>query len=684
MPSTFRLMSAEFKKIFKKPSVFIVALLLVATIICTTFLFTPNKIDNLNISYSNINTSQEFYNTFYNSDITDTQSSIHQIFDSTDANIAYYNLVYERINKLKVNYENINKLFLDLDNETNKELKEAKKNEFKNALNDFKTHFLTFGTLAHDYQHILITNDSEAYKDSCKSVTELINYCNDNSNTSFDIVDIYKTNNYASKISTELDYGINFINRTLSLLMDETNTSFTNFKRTIENNSSTHLNKKEEAKKALINSIDQLSTYFNLVTNFDIPIVIINTSDYKLYTDLFNDALDTLDKADTDSKINTALQYLQAQSFISHINNLNNKTNQIPISNDFTKEFTNINKKVIENRKLLDDKISSFKNDGTIRNISFCATEYKLLATSYQSYVSDKIILSITENYNSDTYSQFYGYKFKNINTYEIKENIAKNEYYINNNIYPNSFINSFAFNQNSTMTTTAYDYMYFTLEFCAIIIIFFSMMLMCNLITGETESGTIKLLLVRPFKRSKIITAKLMATIFFVIVFMLFSGLLSFVTGYFTYGVVNANILAVLNGTNAFVIHPLLLMLLNIISLIIDIIFYVIIALLFSIIFRNFAGSFTSCLVIFIIFTVLNVVFPTAFWYSFFPTMNLHLFKYLGNAFLPIDTENILLKALITPVQNTMNILFSLLITVAYTIIILILSYTIFKKRDF
>ena len=117
---------------------------------------------------------------------------------------------------------------------------------------------------------------------------------------------------------------------------------------------------------------------------------------------------------------------------------------------------------------------------------------------------------------------------------------------------------------------------MYFTLELCSVIIIVFAMMLVCNLITGETESGTIKLLLVRPYKRSKIITAKLFATIFFVLTFVLFTSIVSFIGGYFLYGATSTPILSVLNGGTVFECHPLTLMLLNVLSLALDIIFFV------------------------------------------------------------------------------------------------------------
>ena len=48
-------------------------------------------------------------------------------------------------------------------------------------------------------------------------------------------------------------------------------------------------------------------------------------------------------------------------------------------------------------------------------------------------------------------------------------------------------------------------------------------------------------------------------------------------------------------------------------------------------------------------------------------------------------ENENSVLKnILITPIQSSMNIVFSFLITCAYSLISLAISYSVFNKRDF
>ena len=94
-------------------------------------------------------------------------------------------------------------------------------------------------------------------------------------------------------------------------------------------------------------------------------------------------------------------------------------------------------------------------------------------------------------------------------------------------------------------------------------------------------------------------------------------------------------------------------------------------------------------CKIISLLFVILvyvfNILFANSFWYSFLPGMNLHLFKYLGNGFMFEDAATTVLhNVLITPIQSTMNFLYSALINVAYSMIAIAVSYTVFRRRDF
>ena len=335
------------------------------------------------------------------------------------------------------------------------------------------------------------------------------------------------------------------------------------------------------------------------------------------------------------------------------------------------------------------EKITSLKNDESPTNISYEITNYSLLEKSYNTLILDKIYLNITDNHDASEYNNYYGTVFKDFNKYECRERIATNNYYIENNKYSQDFLTNFSYSQNSGNKTNVYDFMYFTLELCAVIIIVFAMMLVCSLITGETESGTIKLLLVRPYKRSKIITAKLLATIFFVLTFMLFSSIITYVGGLVVYGNATLPVLSVLNSNTVFTASPLLLMILNILSLSIDIIFFVLLALMISILCKNYAASISCSLFILIINYAFNILFGNTFWYTLLPGMNLHMFKYFGNAFTSTiagtsSIPGIIQSVLITGIHSSMTFPFSIFMYIIYSLVFLAVSYSVFQKRDF
>ena len=64
MSGIFRLTRAEFKKIFRRPSVFFVAILLVGTIFISLQFFNPTLRTNYNVVYDNLTNSTEYYNYF--------------------------------------------------------------------------------------------------------------------------------------------------------------------------------------------------------------------------------------------------------------------------------------------------------------------------------------------------------------------------------------------------------------------------------------------------------------------------------------------------------------------------------------------------------------------------------------------------------------------------------------------
>lgn len=698
MTNTLRLTSAEFKKIFKRPSVFLMAVILVIAVFVSLYTFNPNtRVDNT-IDY-NQTTSLEYYNTFNGGSIEGTKSSIDTTFEKTDEMINYYQLINERNSTLNSYYNDIFTSIQNLENASSSTIKQKKYEEVAKALDNFKKSLISFDnfvdTTGNKLNFINITSNefselaSSTQENTFSKLNALINHSKTMTYNEFLNTYNLEDNGYKKGLDSAYNSGLNYIQTSFYGIQNRIYTlykSYSSYKsKDFDKDNGKTVN---ATRDNLYSALNSYKTYLELIMDNDYPLAVINKDSKAKIDEIIDNALDAINVP----TVNTASDHMSASEKLSKlniINNLNyitsNEIIQINLNNKLVNTFTQVKQTVDSNKSDILAGVSELKNDEGIKNIQAKITEYYLLSESYNEYIYSSTILSITENFPKTNYENFYKYKLNEFNKYETTEKVTLNKYYIDNNTYENSYINNFSFNQRSdTKSTNAYDFMYFAMELCTVVITLFAVMLVCNLITGETESGTIKLLLVRPYKRSKIVTAKLLATLFFVTVFMLFSAIISFVGGYFLFGLPTSNVLAVFNATTVFEINPLGLMAINILTLLLDVIFFVIIALMISILFKNYAGSISAVLIIVILNYALNIIFGGTFWYSVLPGMNLHLFRYFGNTFVSMGSGNILEALFVNTIESSMTFIFSILINISYMVIAIAIAYSVFQKRDF
>ncbi len=718
MTSTFKLTKAEFKKIFKRPSIFIMAVLLVVTILVSITIFKPAELVNPTIEYTEASNSEEYYNYFNNALNINSKATFDEVFNETDEIISYFEAVNNNTNLLNNYYENViatmNLFVADNLTDTKDNYRKEALNDVNNFLNAYKSldnvknYSKIVDTTLKNYTYTLkVNNELKSVETnyyttkSCEKLIKLQEYLtNESKYTSKDVANTYVNNNYEAELTNILNNGINFIYTTIKGFAYQYEDFLVEYTTAI-NNGQNQLPTMKAMRKNMLQLLNTLDDYLDEIIDYEYPVIIMNKEVYQDLNSRIEEAIVILTISPTEESIldkhrdiKSELNNIRLDKALNIATQDNTSTEdsyiiQTKMTISDVKEYKDIQTKVNENKTVILNKIKELSTDESITNISKSITDYSLLSDSYSKIILNKVLLSIADNYDTSVYTNFYGYNFDEFNKYQTRESITTCDYYIQNNSYSNSYLNQFAYNQNSGTKTNLYDYMYFTLELCTLIIIIFSMMLVCNLITGETESGTIKLLLVRPFKRSKIVTAKLLATIFFVITFMFFSSLITYIGGYFLYGATTTNVLAVFNSATAFEISPLLLMIINILSLTFDVIFFVLLALMISILCKNFAASISCSLVILILNYALNIIFGGAFWYTLLPGMNLHLFKFFGNSFTSIiegtsGLAGLIQSLLITGIETTMTFWYSLCISGAYCLVFLVISYSVFQKRDF
>lgn len=715
MTSTFKLTKAEFVKIFKRPSIFIMAILLVVTILASVSMFQPSYKVDTTIIYENAQNSAEYYNNFYNDAIINSKTTLDQTYNNADNKIDYYECINNNTALLSDYYYAVTELISKMRAENSESTLNEYRLELKKQLNDFYNAYQTLDNLSQFTNILSYTLDEVDYteyaknyylNDACITLKAFLEdvgkYYNESTGTGYknsEIINIYDKNDYENKLKIVLNNGINFVYTTLKGMAKDINDYFNYYDKSISAGGS-QISYLKNKRANLEKSLKQFYNYYQELLKSEYPIILISKDTHETIISKLEESIEFVKISTADNQsleahkrvrddvAKTNITNYLTKQFSASSSSQNTPIVQVSIPTRTISNLKTYGTKVETNRTKILENIEERRVDESIKNIQKDITDYSLLGVSYVNLVSERILSSITSVYDQSTYKNFYGYNFDEFNKFESQESITKNEYYIDNNVYENSYLNNFSYSQNSGNKTNMYDFAYFSMELCTLIIIIFSMMLVCNLITGETESGTIKLLLVRPYRRSKILTAKLLATIFFVITFMLFSSVLTLVGGYFLFGSTTAPILAIFNGTLAFEISPMGMMMLDILFLTLDVIFFVLLALMISVICRNYAGSISCSLVVLIINLAFNFLFNNTFWYTLLPGMNLHLFKYFGNSFIPSNIAGsiagVIRSLLITGIQTSMNFWFSLIISGIYSVVFVSISYAVFQKRDF
>ena len=360
-------------------------------------------------------------------------------------------------------------------------------------------------------------------------------------------------------------------------------------------------------------------------------------------------------------------------------------------SNDIT-DIT-LSEETITNLNNQYEKVTTFMSS-TLENINaYSADEnistgtlkeeilkYYYAASQYSTLVSDSIYFEPVKSFNDSYAHQFIGYT--DVHLYQIQERIATNNYLLSNDLTSNQFSSVFTPTMSSGDQVGAFDLVYFGLEICSFIILIFCVVLAAGMIAGEQSTGTLKVLATRPYSRNKILTSKILASLIFGIIFLVFSAIVLFIIGYAVYGLDTTPILAVFNATSVFVISPFLLILIYLALLIVKILFYVLLATMISTVFRSNVGAVVISIFIYFLTAIFAVLFTSSTWYAFLPFAGIDFFKFFGGAFAS-DLSNPLSIAFSSPMFYNSSLLISAIVVTVTMVVMTILSYVVFKKRE-
>jgi len=195
-----------------------------------------------------------------------------------------------------------------------------------------------------------------------------------------------------------------------------------------------------------------------------------------------------------------------------------------------------------------------------------------------------------------------------------------------------------------------------------------FSIIIAAGIVAGEFNSGTIKLLLIRPLKRWKVLLSKYLAVLLFALDALIILFIASFLVGGIFYGFsgVSQPYLGFTNG-NVTEINMLWHIFTTYAYACVNLLMMVTFAFMISTVFRN--NSLAVGISLFLMFTG-NLLVGLLSKYSWV--------KYIlfANTNLTVYTDG-------TPVVKGMTMTFSLLVLAAYLIIFNVISWLVFIKRD-
>ncbi len=294
--------------------------------------------------------------------------------------------------------------------------------------------------------------------------------------------------------------------------------------------------------------------------------------------------------------------------------------------------------------------------------------------------IKSKIYLSIADDYTDFEIKQYKG--LEDFNRYESEQSLTKQEYLFKNDKMDYDYAKPFSVLSTSNFESNAFDFMYFVLELFSFVIIIYCVVIGSSMIAGEQNNGTLKLLAIRPYNRSKIMTSKILATAFFAFVFTLLSTIITFVAGGIMFGFGSAPILCIFNASIAFEMSPILLSIIYLCALMLKITTYIILAFTISTLFKSYVGAVTVSIFCFFGAGILNLYVSSNNIIKYLPLNNLDLFKYFGGGMFGTSNSS-LFNIFSTPILPDMSFMFSLINIIITISVLLIVTYTVFKRRD-
>ncbi|MFD2117850.1 ABC transporter permease [Paenibacillus yanchengensis] len=236
----------------------------------------------------------------------------------------------------------------------------------------------------------------------------------------------------------------------------------------------------------------------------------------------------------------------------------------------------------------------------------------------------------------------------------EWERQIILNDYYLSEQINPNKI--------------SLWSYMD-TASLLIVLISILTVIIAADMIAAEFSWGTIKLLLVGPATRSKILTAKYIATLQFALLLLVTSFVVSFGAGAILSGLDTWNVAEVtVNAANQIEVKSMLISILQKYGFgIVELVMYVTMAFMISAAFRSSTMAISFSLIAIFMGNMIVSMLAKYAWVKYILFANINLSQYMTN----------------TPLRPDMSLSFSIIVLAVYYIVFQLITWIMFTKRD-
>jgi ABC-2 type transport system permease protein len=212
-----------------------------------------------------------------------------------------------------------------------------------------------------------------------------------------------------------------------------------------------------------------------------------------------------------------------------------------------------------------------------------------------------------------------------------------------------------------------AYGFMGFSIQIIILFVIIVMAFVAAGSVAGEHETGTVKLLLIRPYRRWQFLLSKMLMIAGLVFAMFLISFLALFAIGAARFGVDARDVLFVLNANTTHVWSAFSVITIQFFFAFVMCLIYAFIGIMVSTIFKSRVAAVAVTIVVAFAADIFTAILASYSWYKYVIFNNVNLFGYFS----------------IGPSLNDMTLGFSLATIAIYMTLIIGSTFLIFKRRD-